>query len=125
MVTGDGRAVTYTAFDKALSFTKGSNTVTLTHGPSRARVSRVDQTASGTKTTYYVGGKAFERIELATETHEKHYIGNFAVITKVTDSGAGSLATNYLHHDHLGSTDTITNEAGAVVQQVSFDATKT
>jgi RHS repeat-associated protein len=48
----------------------------------------------------------------------KHYIGDFAVVT----TSASSSATHYLHRDHLGSVDTITDAAGAIVQRMSFDA---
>ena len=33
-----------------------------------------------------------------------------------------SVATHYFHKDHLGSIATITNEAGAVVERLSYDA---
>lgn len=48
----------------------------------------------------------------------KHMIGDFAVVT--TTSAA--VTTQYLHRDHLGSLDTITNASGQVVQRFSFDA---
>ncbi len=56
-------------------------------------------------------------------TTEKHYIGDFAVVTRTSPIvGAGNLATNYLHRDNLGSVDAITDEAGTVIQRMSFDA---
>ncbi|MEM7620986.1 MAG: RHS repeat-associated core domain-containing protein, partial [Pseudomonadota bacterium] len=54
---------------------------------------------------------------------EKVYIGDFAVVTRSRDVGSdGTLRTEYLHRDHLGSVDTITDEAGVVIQRMSFDA---
>lgn len=44
------------------------------------------------------------------------------MVTRTTPIvGAGNLATNYLHRDHLGSVDAITDETGAVIQRMSFD----
>lgn len=35
---------------------------------------------------------------------------------------AGNETTSYVHSDHLGSTDTLTNDQGSVIQEMSFDA---
>ena len=124
MVTGDGRTITYSAFDKPTQIVKGTNTVSFTYGPDRARFKRVDVTATGTTTTHYVGGKAFEEIFKPGGTKEaKHYIGGFAVVTE-TDDGVNPpvVTTDYLLRDHLGSVDVITDELGQLVRKMSFDA---
>ena len=54
-------------------------------------------------------------------TAHKIYLGGFAVITRA-GTGPYTDTTNYLLGDHLGSTDTITNVNGALVQKMSFDA---
>ncbi|MEM7621108.1 MAG: RHS repeat-associated core domain-containing protein [Pseudomonadota bacterium] len=124
MVSGDGKVVTYSAFDKPTQIQKGGNTITLSYGPDRARYKRADQTlASGTTTTLYLTGKSYEHITHGTKVTEKIYIGDFAVVTRTRDVGSnGTLRTEYLHRDHLGSVDTITDEAGVVIQRMSFDA---
>ncbi len=55
---------------------------------------------------------------------QKHYIGGAAVYTTITPAGSAALPSEvrYLHHDHLGSTEAITNEFGGVVERFSFDA---
>ena len=53
-------------------------------------------------------------------TRVKHYIGGFAVVTQ-TVGATSPFQTSYLHKDHLGSTDTITDESGQVIQRMSFD----
>ncbi|MEM7621346.1 MAG: hypothetical protein AAF228_13015, partial [Pseudomonadota bacterium] len=79
MVSGDGRVVTYSAFDKPTQIQKGGNTIALSYGPDRARYKRVDQTlASGTTTTLYLAGKSYEHITNGTKVTEKIYIGDFA-----------------------------------------------
>ncbi len=121
MTSGDGRTTTYTAFDKPTQITKGGNTVNFYYGPDRKRFKRIDNTvADGTKTTIYAAGKAYERITDANGVQEKHYVGDFAVITKSTANG-GTLRTSYMHRDHLGSVDVLTDETGTVQQRMSFD----
>ncbi|MEZ5842554.1 MAG: RHS repeat-associated core domain-containing protein [Hyphomicrobiaceae bacterium] len=103
----------------ATSISRGTNTSLFEYGPDRARYKRTDIATSGTTTTLYVGGKAMERITRPGGAVEvKHYIGDVAV---VTTAGAAT-ATRYLHKDHLGSVDTVTDEAGTVVQRMAFDA---
>jgi RHS repeat-associated protein len=40
----------------------------------------------------------------------------------VYDDSAAGVSTRYFHKDHLGSTAVITNETGAVVEQLAYDA---
>lgn len=124
MVSGDGRSVTYSAFDKPTYIVKGASAVAITYGPDRARFRRVDTSASGTTTTHYVGGKVFEEIWRPDGTVEKKaYIGDFAVVTEtVYTSQPTTIQTDYLLRDHLGSLDVITDELGIVVTKLSFDA---
>ncbi|WP_137391668.1 FG-GAP-like repeat-containing protein [Rhodoligotrophos defluvii] len=118
MTSGDGKLVSYTAFDMASLISKGGKSVAITYGPDRARYKRVDTGTTGTVTTLYIGGKAMERINRGGVIETKHYIGDFAV---VTTSGT-TTQTSYLLRDHLGSVDVITDEAGAVLERMSFDA---
>ncbi|MGH1353269.1 MAG: RHS repeat domain-containing protein, partial [Methyloligellaceae bacterium] len=121
MTSGDGRVISYSAFDKPTTITKGGNTVQFFYGPDRKRFKRVETTiAKGTTTTVYAAGKAYELIETAQGVTAKHYIGDFAVLTQTVSTGA--ISTSYLHRDHLGSVDAITNDNGDVVQRMSFDA---
>jgi hypothetical protein len=62
-----------------------------------------------------------------TPTVERHFIpgGNetAAIYTKTTPSGGtAAVSTSYLHHDHLGSTEAVTNETGQLVERFSYDA---
>ncbi|MDH4106763.1 MAG: hypothetical protein OEW35_00450 [Gammaproteobacteria bacterium] len=54
----------------------------------------------------------------------KRYIAGVAVETLHfgTDSVLDSRETHYVHQDHLGSVDVITDATGAIVQEQSFDA---
>ena len=116
MVSGAGRNISYTAFGKPSLMTKGSNRVEFVYGPNRTRIQRVDNNKT---TTTYVEG-IYEELETSGGLTGKYYIGNYAVVTK----DASSVNTNYLHRDHLGSVDAITNANGVPVagQKMSFDA---
>lgn len=123
MTSGDGRNIAYGASDMVTSITRGTTSVAFTYGPERSRIKRVDADANGITTTYYIGGKAFERIEKPDASLElKHYIGDFAVITERTAMGSTTRSTAYVLDDHLGSIDVLTDETGAVIQKMSFDA---
>jgi RHS repeat-associated protein len=43
-------------------------------------------------------------------------------VARVTQYSTGTVRTQFMHRDHLGSIDTITDESGAVVARMSFDA---
>lgn len=123
MTSGDGRTIGYSAYDMPQSISRGATTVTFTYGPERSRYKRVDADSTGITTTFYVGGKAYEKIlkpDASLET--KHYIGDFVIITERTSMGSTTRSTAYVSEDHLGSIDALTDETGALIQKMSFDA---
>jgi RHS repeat-associated protein len=83
-----------------------------------------------TRETYYYGAGYEELFDTDTQsgikTHkQKAYVGG-VMIHSFTQSDALVNATKitdiqYIHHDHLGSTQTITNSTGKVLQSLAFD----
>ncbi|MGI5309460.1 RHS repeat domain-containing protein [Rheinheimera sp. WS51] len=70
-----------------------------------------------TTDTLYIGG-LYERVSLPTAvTEHKFYVGN-AVITKRSNNAHDEY---YLHKDGQGSTSSITNAAGSLLQQFIYD----
>ena len=70
-----------------------------------------------TTDTLYIGG-LYERVSLPTAvTEHKFYVGN-AVITKRSNNAHDEY---YLHKDNQGSTTSITNAAGSLLQQFIYD----
>ncbi len=83
----------------------------------------MDSTTSGVTTTLYIG--SVEKITQADGSKEiKRYIGGVAIMTLALDTGGATQSSNthYLYKDHLGSLDIITDAAGSIVQEQSFDA---
>ncbi len=125
MVAGAGRTIQWSPFGKPTLITRGSTTVEFVYGPSRSRIKRVDTNANGTTVTKYLGG--YEKVTKPSGVvEERHYIGGFAVLTKV--SNETQLKENYMLKDHLGSVVAYVdiNELGAnpasAVENSSFDA---
>ena len=118
MTSGDGRAVVYSAFDKPEQILKGLYTTIFRYGAGRARFEKTDVGPSGTTVTTYIGSAFYEEENGPSGLKKKHYIAGVAVLI---DDGA-STETHYLRRDHLGSVETITDEAAAVIERTSFDA---
>jgi RHS repeat-associated protein len=116
-VTYDGkRRSYYTHFDKPYLITQGGHETAFSYGPNREVYKRVD-TRDGQQTqTLYLGG--YERVKLPSGVIEhKFYVGN-AVITERSNNANDEF---YLHKDHQGSTTSITNANGSIVQQFIYD----
>ncbi|MCG8371189.1 MAG: FG-GAP-like repeat-containing protein, partial [Proteobacteria bacterium] len=119
-VSGGGRTINYSTFDKPTKITKGGNTVRFAYGVDRSRYRRIDQGASGTTTTRYIGN--VEIIERPNGTQErKRYIAGVAIETGFYTGGTEtSRETLYTLKDHLGSLDVILDDTGAVEQKLAF-----
>ncbi|MEM7765647.1 MAG: RHS repeat-associated core domain-containing protein [Pseudomonadota bacterium] len=123
-LSGDGRQLKYTTFDKPYEITKGTDQVNFFYGPSRSRYKREDISSSGTKVTRYIGSVEIISMPNGNEVR-KRYIAGVAIETSTYQNFGQALIdkqTVYTHKDHLGSMDVITNEFGQVVQTMSFDA---
>jgi hypothetical protein len=113
LTQGDGRTVAWTAFNMPSLIQQNSRQVALTYGPNRGRFKRVDLNETGTTVTYYVAGGGHEVVTSGTTVTHKTYIGGAAVVLEVTSTPTSS-QTIYLLHDHLGSTDVVTDASGNV-----------
>ncbi len=121
MLTGAGRTMTYTSFNKPKSIKKGSLTVNLTYDPNYNRI----QKSSSASTTVYVG-KLYEKVTTGSLVEHNHYIYNGSrVVATYVQRNNGTSETQYLHNDHLGSIAVKTGGTGSVAQvldRLSYDA---
>ncbi|HKQ29660.1 MAG TPA: hypothetical protein VJS66_00100 [Burkholderiales bacterium] len=114
MTSSTGRSLTYTAFNKPSAITQGGIATSLAYDAHFNRIKKVTPSS----TTIYVG-KLYEKVTQGGVTEHKHYVGGIAVHTT---RSSGTNDTRYLHTDHVGSIDTLTDENGAVVQRLAYDA---
>ncbi|NQZ11383.1 MAG: hypothetical protein HRT35_29880, partial [Algicola sp.] len=119
-ISGNGRTLQYSVFDKPVDISKGSHNTQFGYGPARHRFKRtdIDNEKAETTTTHYLGN--VEVITRPTGVVEYKRAINGGVI--VTTRSNGTSDVRYLHKDHLGSIDMITDESGLLVQSLSFDA---
>jgi RHS repeat-associated protein len=133
MTSGNGRSITWNddnlpTYISSTSTVSGNNAVTGTsnfsYGPDLQRYQQTatDSNIVGNTTTTYVSG-LFEVVNTSSSTQYRHNIvtGSGVVAVHTLDQ-SGTPTTEYIHSDHLGSSDTITDHTGAIVQQSSFDA---
>ena len=125
MISGDGRTLTWTSFNKPKTVVSTSTNTRFDYGPERARI-RQGKVQGATTTTIKYVGTLFEQVAktgAATEYVNYVFAGERRVAVYATDNApTPSEAVQYLHQDHLGSVDTITDESGAVVERLSYDA---
>ena len=122
MTTRNGSPLTWTVDNLPASLGASQGSSTFSYGPDRARYQQTATYNGSTATTTYIGG-LFEVVATATSTDYRHnIIADGQVIAVHTIDESGNATTRYLHYDHLGSVDTITDDQGNIAQQMSFDA---
>ena len=124
LTSRDGSTIGYTSYNLPGVINAGSNSSTISYGAYRNRYKQVAVTAGVTETTIYIGGM-LEKVTRAGVTEYRHRIegGNgTAAIYVRRSSGSPATETYFVHRDHLGSPELITNGAGAAVVRLSFGA---
>jgi RHS repeat-associated protein len=115
--------LSWTAYNlpKQISVSTGRSSAFL-YGPDRQRYRHVAVASGVTETTIYVKG-IFEKVTRPFGTEYRHFIlGPEGVLAIHNRKSSGTNETRYLLKDHLGSTDVITDEAGASRVKLSFGA---
>ena len=131
-----GHKIEYNYFNKPTSIEDEKGKTLFSYGAdlSRYKQVRFDNGIEG-QTTYYVNGGRVEKRYSPSENVLKQitYIGDFAQLTEYGTleayaNNTQSQTWNYLHRDHLGSIEAITDEDGAIAvsdgkpQYFSYDA---
>ncbi len=128
MISGAGRTTAWTSFNKPqnIADSASGNWTSFVYGPSRARIQQNAQTNNIVTTTDYVGSSYERRSRLNEPDELVHYIraggGTVAIYTEIDDGNSLTDKTRYLHKDHLGSVESITDEQGVVTEHLSYDA---
>ncbi|MDE2461638.1 MAG: hypothetical protein KGL98_10370 [Gammaproteobacteria bacterium] len=122
MTTRNGYALTWTVDNLPESIASAAGSSTFSYGPEDQRYAQSATFNGNTTATAYIGG-LFEVVSTATDTEYRHnIIADGQIVAVHTIDQSGSAYTDYLHYDHLGSVDAITNDSGNVIQAMSFDA---
>ncbi|MGH8371876.1 MAG: SpvB/TcaC N-terminal domain-containing protein, partial [Gammaproteobacteria bacterium] len=119
MTSGNSRTLSWSVDNLPTQITGPNGSSSFAYGPDHQRYQQTQ--ADGTVTTY-IGG-LYEVVSNGTSIQYRHNIvAGGQVIAVHTLDQSGNATTSYLHYDHLGSVDAITDDTGAVVQRMSFDA---
>lgn len=123
MTSRNGYPITWTVDNLPASIASAQGSSTFSYGPDHQRYYQSATFNGVTTDTTYIGG-LFEVVTSSTgSTEYRHNISADGQIVAVHAIDAnGSASTAYLHYDHLGSVNTITNDQGSVIQSMSFDA---
>jgi RHS repeat-associated protein len=120
IITTD-QSITYTAFNKTQSVTDGNRNLQITYDQNRQRTtSKFYQNGVLQKTVYYLDN--YEKEVSGSNTRQLHYIPADDGIGAIYEINNGAGTMYYVHTDHLGSFDVITNSSGTAVESYSFDA---
>ncbi|MCT2532883.1 hypothetical protein N2488_06760 [SAR92 clade bacterium H231] len=122
-ISGDGRTISYTSFDKPSQIIKGNHKVEFEYGPDRSRYRRTDTNSSNGRVTdtLYIG--SVEKITNPDGSKEwKRTLGNIVIKQTFNSSGTQTAKTeHYLLKDHLGSPSLIMDKVAQVQQTMDFD----
>lgn len=116
-----GQTLTYTDFDKVETVSMDENTLQFVYGHDHHRRYMTETVDSVTRSKTYIGNCEF--VQSATE-------GNYALTYLYGPSGIYAVAKKvgnsetlyYIHTDHLGSWDVVTDRNKNILQQYYFDA---
>ncbi|WP_058896004.1 RHS repeat domain-containing protein [Herbaspirillum rubrisubalbicans] len=123
VIADRGRTESYTSYGMLKAVSSPSVALSFVYGPDHQRIKQVAPSA----TTIYLnpdntGGLFYEKDIKADGTVEhKHYItAGGSVIALIKQTGT-TQTINYMHRDQLGSTTTITDESGNVIERLAYE----
>jgi RHS repeat-associated protein len=116
-----GSSISYTSYNLPSVINAGSETSALHYGAFRNRFKQVTAGANP-ETRIYVAG-LMEKVTRGGVTEYRYQIGGpTGPVALYTRRSSGTADTYYLHRDHLGSPELVTNAAGTQIVKLSFGA---
>ena len=110
--------VIYNSYNKIVKIASGDKTMTIDYGSDK---SRVLCEMSGTL-KYYVDNLFEQKIEDGNIININYVYACGKAVAIVTENANAGLDVKYLHRDHLGSIQAISDKAGYLFQELSYDA---
>jgi RHS repeat-associated protein len=123
--SGAGLTIGYTSFNQPATIARGAASLSFDYDPEHQRFRQLS--ASGT-TLYlnenFASGVKSERFAGSggTVRWTNYLYAGGELIGMRSEFSDETFATRYFHNDHLGSVAVITDESGAVVERLSYDA---
>ncbi|WP_437744455.1 hypothetical protein WMF39_05270 [Sorangium sp. So ce1504] len=113
-----GTTVRYTPFDLPEQITHGASTITFGYDGDQQRIRKT----TPEKATLYFGD-LYERVTEAASGAVKHryHVHSPERVVAIVTRGGSEDGTRYVHVDHLGSIDALTDEDGDVIERRSYD----
>ena len=125
MTSRGSTGLVYNSYNKPTRMTAGVLDTNFRYGPDLARFYREDKKNNVIRhQTYYLAGGDYEEVfDVATgETKYKHnFSGDIQLtLTKKSAQKVGHVDLQFMHKDHLGSVDVITDLSGKLVESMAF-----
>jgi RHS repeat-associated protein len=119
-----GLTATWTSFNMASTLTRGSSSSSFAYGPEHQRTEQIATSPSGIVTTYYAGSSFEQVVTSSSGVAENHYhISAYGRrIAMLVDASNGTASWRYFHQDHLSTVGVVTDQSGALVERLSYDA---
>ena len=112
-----GVSITYTPFDLPRTITQGAQVVSFGYDGDQRRIRKT--TSSGEILSFE---DLFEQVTTANAAEFRYYVFSPERVVAVVTRASANAGTNYLHADHLGSVESVTNANGVLVEKRSYDA---
>ena len=118
----NGQQIQYTSFNKPALITQGSTQLSFNYNPDRERyLQNILRNGQTTQRLYL--GKLYEQDSSETVVEGKHHVfANGKAVAIVSKDSNDQESTRYLHRDHLDSVESISDENGNLLNNLSFDA---
>jgi len=118
------QSAVYTSFDKISHISQEGHSMDIIYGNAHERkMMTIQENGEPVKQKYFVAGGLYEKVIENGQEKLVHYIeggsGLFAIYTESSDSDDEMV---YVHTDHLGSIQSISDASGNLVEEYSYDA---
>ncbi|WP_437631954.1 RHS repeat-associated core domain-containing protein [Sorangium sp. So ce854] len=113
-----GTTVRYTPFDLPERITQGASTITFGYDGDQRRIRK---TTPEKETLYF--GDLVERVtdRASGAVEHRYYVHSPERVVAIVTRRGSDGGTRYVHVDHLGSVDALTDEDGDVIERRSYD----
>ncbi len=123
-LTGAGRTITYTSFNKPATISRDAVSNSIYYDSDHNRVEKISTNAGNTTTTFYLG-KSYQQVTNSSGlVEDKYFVSAGGATVLITKRSTNSNDVRYILKDHIGSSDVITDELGSIIpgEILSFDA---